>query len=53
MNKKNKILSVSSILSLLICLFAAIVVWLFAKYDIMSETQAVEAAVSEFFSLIV
>lgn len=41
MNKKNKIVSVSSILSLFICLLAAIIVWLFAKYNSQpTEPQA-------------
>ena len=36
MNKKNGIFSVSVILSLLMSLVAAIIVWLFAKYDILT-----------------
>lgn len=40
MNKKNKFFSVSSILSLLLCLIAAVVVWLFAKYHITHEAEA-------------
>ena len=49
MNKNNKIFSVSTILSLLISLIAAIVVWLFAKYN----SPAAEALVSDFVRLIV
>lgn len=51
MNKKNNIFSVSSILSLLLCLVAAIVVWLFAKYN--SQPTDPEAMVENFLRLIV
>ncbi len=50
MNKKNKFISVSSILSLLICMFAAIVVWLFAKYN--AQTPDATALVYDAFNLI-
>ena len=40
MNKKNSFISVSTILALLICLFAAVVIWLFAKYNAMADVIA-------------
>ena len=40
MNKDNKKLSLSAILMLLISFVAAIIVWLLAKYDIMSTSEA-------------
>ena len=49
MNKKNKIFSVSSIFTLLLCLVAAVIVWLFAKYNITHEA---EAMVNEIYHLI-
>ena len=46
MNKDNKKLSLSAILMLLISFIAAVIVWLLAKYDIMSPSEA-SAALSD------
>ena len=50
MNKKNKIFSVSSIFTLLLCLVAAVIVWLFAKYNITHEAEAMVNNVFHFIA---
>ena len=44
MNKKNKVLSFYTILSLLLCIFAAVVIWLIAKYNSTPDLPAAMAA---------
>lgn len=46
MNKKNGIFSLSVILALLFSLVAAIIVWLFAKYDMTSGDAALALVTS-------